>query len=60
MQICLVVPLKDKKGVSNVNTFQKILEQSNKKTNKIWVDKGREFYSNSFKNGYKAIILLCI
>ena len=35
-----VVPLKDKKGVSIVNVFQKILGDSNRKPNKIWVDKG--------------------
>ena len=35
-----VVPLKDKKGVSIVNAFQKILKGSNRKPNKIWVDKG--------------------
>ena len=46
-----VVPLKDKKGVSIVNAFQKILKESNRKPNKIWVDKGSEFYNNSFKNG---------
>ena len=34
-----VVPLKDIKGVSIVNAFQKNLKQSNKKPNKIWVDK---------------------
>ena len=44
-----VVPLKDKKGVSIVNAFQKILKESNKKPNKMWVDKGSEFYNNSFK-----------
>ena len=44
-----VVPLKDKKGVSIVNSFQKILKNSNRKLNKIWVDKGGEFYNNSFK-----------
>ena len=44
-----VVPLKDKKGVSIVNAFQKILKESNRKPNKIWVDKGSEFYNNSFK-----------
>ena len=44
-----VVPLKDKKGVSIVNAFQKILDCSNRKPNKIWVDKGSEFYNNSFK-----------
>ena len=35
-----VVPLKDKKGFSIVNVFQKILGDSNRKPNKIWVDKG--------------------
>ena len=48
-----VVPLKDKKGVSIVNAFQKILKESNRKPNKIWVDKGSEFYNNSFKNWLK-------
>ena len=38
-----VVPLKDKKGVSIVGAFQSILKQSNRKPNKIWVDKGSEF-----------------
>ena len=55
-----VVPLKDKKGVSIVNAFQKILKQSNRKLNKIWVNRGSEFCNNSFKNVYKTIILLCI
>ena len=44
-----VVPLKIKKGVSLVATFQIILKQSNRKPNKMWVDKGSEFYNNSFK-----------
>ena len=44
-----VVPLKDKKSISIVNAFQKILKESNRKPNKIWVDKGSEFYNNSFK-----------
>ena len=35
-----VVPLKDKKVASIVNAFQKILDDSNRKLNKIWVDKG--------------------
>ena len=43
------VPLKDKKGVSIVNAFQRILDDSNRKPNKIWVDKRSEFYNNSFK-----------
>ena len=44
-----VVPLKDKKGISIVKAFQIILKQSNRKPNKIWVDKGSEFYNAYFK-----------
>ena len=35
-----VVPLKDKKCVSIVNASQKILDDSDRKPNKIWLDKG--------------------
>ena len=48
-----VVPLKYKKGVSIVNPFQKILKESNRKPNEIWVDKGRVFYNSSFKKWLK-------
>ena len=45
-----VVPLKDKKGISIVKAFQIILKQSNsRKPNKIWVDRGSDFYNASFK-----------
>ena len=52
-----VISLKDKKGISIVNAFQKILKESNRseaedkgrKPNKIWVDKESEFYNNYFK-----------
>ena len=44
-----VIPIKDKKGLSIVNAFQKIFKKSNRKPNKIWVDKGSEIYNNSFK-----------
>ena len=44
-----VVPLKDKKDIGIVNAFQKILKESDRKPNKIWIDKGSEFYNNSFK-----------
>ena len=43
-----VITLKNKKGISIVNAFQKILKESYRKPNKIWVDKGSEFYNNSF------------
>ena len=44
-----VIPLKDKKGISIVNAFNKIIKQSNRKPNKIWVDQGGEFYNRVFK-----------
>ena len=34
-----VVPLKDKKGITITNAFQKVLKESNKKSNKIRVDR---------------------
>ena len=43
-----VIPLKDKKGISIVNGFSKIINDSKRKPNKIWVDKGSEFYNNYF------------
>ena len=48
-----VVPLKDKKGITITNAFQKNLKESNRKPNKIWVDKGSEFYNSSFKKWLK-------
>ena len=44
-----VVPLKDKKGVSIVDAFQKILKESDRKPNKVWVDTRSEFCNNFFK-----------
>ena len=44
-----VIPLKDKKGISVTNGFNKIIKQSERKPNKIWVDQGGEFYNNVFK-----------
>ena len=45
-----VIPLKDKKGITITNAFQKILDESNRKVNKIWVDKARGFYNKSMKS----------
>ena len=42
-----VVPLKDKRGISIVNAFQKKILKS--KPKKIWVYQGGEFYSKLFK-----------
>ena len=41
-----VIPLKDKKRISIVNAFNKVIKQSNRKPNKVWVDQGGEFYNN--------------
>ena len=56
VNIAWVVPLKDKKDASIINAFQKILDDSDRtkakskgcKPNKSWVDKGSQFYNNSF------------
>ena len=44
-----VISLKDKKGTTITDTFQKILRESNRKPNKIRADKGSEFYNSSMK-----------
>ena len=50
-----VVPLKDKKSVTIVNAFQKILDDSvelhsMRKPNKIWVDKWIDLYNRWIKS----------
>ena len=47
-----VIPIKDKKGTSIVNTFQKITSKG-RKPNKIRVDQGSDFYNHSFKDFLK-------
>ena len=51
----MVAPLKDKKGNSIVNAFQKIIS-GGRKPNEMWVDQGSEFYNNSFKDFFKINI----
>ena len=48
-----VVSLKDEKGVSIVDAFQKIMKESDRKPNKIWVDRGSEFFNNVFRKWLK-------
>ena len=48
-----VVPLKDKKGASIIDAFQKMVDDSDRKPNKIWVDKGNKFYNSTFKKWLK-------
>ena len=52
-----VIPLKDKKGITITNAFQKILNESNRKINKIWLDKGSEFYNRSMKLFCRIVII---
>ena len=42
--------MKDKKVITITIAFQKILDESNCKPNKLWVDKGSEFNNRSIKS----------
>ena len=42
--------MKDKKGITTTNAFQKNLDEKNRKPNKVWVDKGSEFYNRWIKS----------
>ena len=44
------VPLKDKKVTTITNAFQKNLDNSSRKPNKIWTDKESEVYNGSIKS----------
>ena len=48
-----IVLLKDKKCVTIVSAFQKVLDKSRLKPNEIWVDKGSELYNNFLKKWLK-------
>ena len=41
----MVKPLKDKNLKTVLNSFIEIVNESNHKPNKLWVDQGREFYN---------------
>ena len=43
------VPLTNKRGETVMKAFQKIMKESNRKPDKIWVDKGKEFYNQHVK-----------
>ena len=45
--------MKDKKSITVTNTFQKVLHESCRKPNKIWVEKGSEFYNRSMNSWLK-------
>ena len=54
-----VAPLKDKKGVTIVSAFQKVLDKSTRKPNVTWVDKISKFCNNFFKK-YKFSTKKCM
>ena len=59
-KLAWIVPLKDKKGSTIVNAFQIILNDSNRKPNKIWADKCSEFYNISYKKWLQDNDIICI
>ena len=46
----MVILSKEKISITITNAFQKILDESNRKPNRIWIDKGSEFYNRSMKS----------
>ena len=42
------IPLKDKPGKSTTTAFKKLIETSKRKPQKVWSDRGKEFYSTTF------------
>ena len=51
-----VIPLKDKKGATVTNSFKKILKESNRKPNKIGVDKRSKFYNKLIKSWLEKML----
>ena len=49
----LLIPLKDKKGITITNPLQKISDESNCKPHKIWADKSSEFYNRLIKSVFQ-------
>ena len=42
--------MKEKKGITITNGFQNVLNESERKPNKIWMHKGSEFHNRSVKS----------
>ena len=47
------VPLKDKTGKSTTNALKHLIEKEKRKPDKIWSDRGKEFYNKRFLNFLK-------
>ena len=42
------IPIKDKSGKSTTAAFKKLIETSKRKPQKVWSDRGKEFYNTTF------------
>ena len=51
-------PLKNKDCKTVLNFFKKIVNESNCKPNKLWVDQGREFYNKHMQKWLNNIDIL--
>ena len=49
--------LRDKKGKTVPNAFIEIVNESNCKPNKLWVDQGREFYNKLMQEWLENMVL---
>ena len=47
------IPLKDKSGKSTTTAFKKLIEKEMRKPQKVWSDRGKEFYNTAFLNFLK-------
>ena len=56
MKYACDILLKDKKDISVTNALQIILDESNRKPNKIWVDKGSQLYNGSMRSRLEKMI----
>ena len=52
--MCFFEHLKDEIGITYTHAFQKILDESGCKPNRIWIEKDAEFYNRSMKSWLKV------
>ena len=45
-----IIPLKDERGITINDDFQKVLDESKRKPNIIWIDKGSKSYNRTMKS----------
>ena len=55
-----VKPLEDKKDNTVLNAFREIVNESNHKSNKLWVDEGGETYNKLMQEWLDNDIFDCI